>query len=150
MFRDGEFVGKGQLPQVTIGEKFTAGFGIDSQIRVAHELEDKKSRIQGGNRIDTYYYRIALSNYKNTPVVLKLLDRLPYTDDTSIKIELEKAEPELSKDAEYLRTARKKGILRWDLQLAPDSVGEKATVVKYSFTMEYDRNMQIQPRRSEQ
>lgn len=150
MFRNSEFVGKGQLPQVTIGEKFTAGFGIDSQVRVAHELEDKKSRIQGGNRIDTYYYRIALSNYKNRPVGLRLLDRLPYTDDTSVKVELEKADPELSKDAEYLRTARKKGILRWDLQLAPNSVAEKATVVRYSFIMEYDRNMQIQPRRSQQ
>jgi uncharacterized protein (TIGR02231 family) len=147
MFRNGEFVGKGQLPQVTIGEKFTAGFGIDSQVRVAHELEDKKSRIQGGNQIDTYYYRIALSSYKNTPVELRLLDRLPYTDDTSVKVELEKADPELSKDAEYLRTARKKGILRWDLQLAPNSVGEKATVVRYSFIMEYDKNMQIQPHR---
>ncbi len=150
MFRNGEFVGKGQMPLVTIGEQFTAGFGIDSQVRVAHELEDKKSRIQGGNRIDTYHYRIALSNYKNTAVRLRLLDRLPYTDDASVKIELEKADPELSKDAEYLRTARKKGILRWDLQLAPSTVGEKATVVKYSFTMEYDRNMQIQPQRSKQ
>lgn len=147
MFRNGEFVGKGRMPQVTIGEKFTAGFGIDSQVQVAHELEDKKTRIQGGNRIDTYYYRIALSNYKNTAVELQLLDRLPYTDDSSIKIELEKTERELSKDGEYLRTGRKKGILRWDLKLTPNTVDQDATIVKYSFTMEYDRNMRIQPRR---
>ena len=148
MFRNGEFVGKSQLPQVTIGEKFTAGFGIDSQVQVARELEDKKTRIQGGNRIDTYYYRIALSNYKNTPVELQLLDRLPYTDNTSITIELEKTEPQLSKDSEYQRTNRKKGILRWDLKLAPNTIDSKTTVVKYNFTMEYDRNMQIQSRRS--
>ena len=147
MFRNSEFVGKSQLPLVTIGEKLTAGFGIDSQVQVAHELEDKKTRVQGGNRIDTYHYRIALSNYKNIGVELQLLDRLPYTEDASIKIELEKTEPELSKDSEYLRTARKKGILRWDLNLPPNTVDENATVVKYSFTMEYDKNMQIQPRR---
>ena len=147
MFRSGEFVGKSSLPQVTIGEKFTAGFGIDSQVQVAHELEDKKTRIQGGNRIDTYYYRIALSNYKNASVSLRLLDRLPHTEDSSIKIEMDKTEPDLSKDAEYLRTSRKKGILRWDLELAPNTIDEKATLVKYSYTMEYDRNMQIQPRR---
>jgi len=145
MFRDGGFVGKSQLPPVTIGEKFTAGFGIDSQVQVSHELEDKQTRIQGGNRIDTYHYRIALSNYKNTAVELRLLDRLPYTDDASVKIELAKAEPQLSADGEYLRTARKKGILRWDLKLAPNTVDEKATIVKYSYTMEYDRNMQLQP-----
>jgi uncharacterized protein (TIGR02231 family) len=147
MFRDGEFVGKSELPLVTIGEKFTAGLGIDSQVQVAHELEDKKTRIQGGNRIDTYHYRIALSNYKNIGVELQLLDRLPHTDDASIKVELEKTEPELSKDSEYLRTAYKKGILRWDLNLAANTIDQNATVVKYTYNMEYDRNMQIQPRR---
>jgi uncharacterized protein (TIGR02231 family) len=146
MFRDGGFVGKSQLPAVTIGEKFTAGFGIDSQVQMVHELEDKQTRIQGGNRIDTYQYRIALSNYKNTAVELRLLDRLPYTDDASVKIELAKTEPQVSTDGEYLRTARKKGILRWDMKLSPNTVDEKATIVKYSFTMEYDRNMQLQPR----
>jgi uncharacterized protein (TIGR02231 family) len=148
MFRDGEFVGKSRLPQVTIGERFTAGFGIDTQVQVVRELEDKKTRIQGGNRIDTYDYRIALSNYKNKPVELQLLDRLPYTDDSSIKIELVKTEPELSTGSEYLRTARKKGILRWDLKLAPNTIDQNATIVKYSFTMEYDRNMEIEPRRT--
>jgi uncharacterized protein (TIGR02231 family) len=147
MFRNGEFVGRSRLPQVTIGERFTAGFGIDSQVHVARELEDKKTRIQGGNRIDTYDYRIALSNYKNTQIELLLLDRLAYTDDASIKIELGKTEPELSSNSEYLRTARKKGILRWDLKLAPNTIDQDTTVVKYSFTMEYDKNMQIEPRR---
>ncbi len=148
MFRNGEFVGKSNLPIVTVGEKFTAGFGIDSQIQAVRELEDKKTRIQGGNRIDTYHYRIALSNYRGTPAELRLLDRLPSTDDNSIKIELLKTAPELSKNAEYLRTLRKKGILRWDMNLKPNSVDQNATVVNYSFTMEYDKNMQIRPSRA--
>lgn len=145
MFCDGRFVGKGSLPLVTIGEKFTAGFGIDSQIQVTHELEQKKTRIQGGNRIDTYDYRIALSNYKNTHAKLRLLDRLPYSDDPSIKIELTKTSVPLSEDTEYVRSLKKKGILRWDIELEPNTTGEKATIVKYSFTTEYDKNMQLQP-----
>lgn len=148
IFRNDEFVGRSQLPQVTIGETFTAGFGIDSQIKVVQELDDKKTRIQGGNRIDTYNYRITLNNYKNTAVELQLLDRLPHSENSSIRIELGKTEPALSKDGEYLRTFSKKGILRWDLKLPPNSVNQDAFVVKYSFTMEYDRNMQIQAQRS--
>lgn len=148
IFRNSEFVGKSQLPQVTIGETFTAGFGIDSQVRVVRELENKKTHIQGGNQIDTYDYRIALNNYKNTSVELQLRDRLPYTENSSIKIELGQTEPSLCQDSEYLRTARKKGILCWNLNLAPNTVDLNAMIVKYSFTMEYDRNMQIQPRRS--
>jgi len=148
MFRNGDFVGRSAVPLVTIGEKFTSGFGIDSQVQVTRELQDKKTRIQGGNRIDTYNYRMTLSNYTNSAVSLQLLDRLPYTNDSSIKIELVKTEPELSQDSEYLRSARKKGILRWDLHLEPNTVDRKATVVEYSYTMEYDRNMQIQPCRT--
>ena len=130
-----------------MGEKFTAGFGIDSQVQVAHELEDKQTRIQGGNRIDTYHYRIALSNYSNRAVGLRLLDRLPYSKDSAIRIELQQTSPVLSEDAQYVRTAGRKGILRWDLELAPNTTGERATLVKYNFTMEYDRNMQIESRR---
>jgi len=147
MFRNGEFVGRASLPLVTMGEKFTAGFGIDSQVQVAHELEDKQTRIQGGNRIDTYHYRIALSNYSNRAVGLRLLDRLPYSKDSAIRIELQQTSPVLSEDAQYVRTAGRKGILRWDLELAPNTTGERATLVKYNFTMEYDRNMQIESRR---
>jgi hypothetical protein len=148
IFRDGQFVGRGSVPLVTIGERFTAGFGIDSQVQVAHELEEKTTRVQGGNRIDTYTYRIALRNYKNAAVGLRLLDRLPYTEDASIRIELGKTEPSLSTDAEYLRALNKKGILRWDLKLGANTIDDKATIVKYNYTMEYDRNMQIQPRRT--
>lgn len=150
MFRNGDFCGKSDIGLVTIGEKFTAGFGIDSQIQVTRELEDKKTHIQGGNRIDTYNYRIALANYKDAPVKIRLLDRLPYTKNSSIKIELGTTSPSLSKDSEYLRTLRKKNILRWDLELKPNAVGKDATVVTYTFTMEYDRNMQIQSQTQQQ
>ena len=144
MFRNGDFCGKSDIDLVTIGEKFTAGFGIDSQIQVTRELEDKKTHIQGGNRIDTYNYRIALANYKGAAVKIRLLDRLPYTKNSSIKIELGDTSVQLSKDSEYLRTLRKKNILRWDLDLKPSTIGKDAAVVTYTFTMEYDRNMQIQ------
>jgi uncharacterized protein (TIGR02231 family) len=144
MFRNGDFCGKSEMDLVTIGERFTAGFGIDSQIQVTRELEDKKTHIQGGNRIDTYTYRMALANYKDTALRLRLLDRLPYTKNSSIKIELGKTSTALSTDAEYLRTLRKKNLLRWDLDLKPNTVGKDATLISYTFTMEYDRNMQIQ------
>jgi uncharacterized protein (TIGR02231 family) len=145
VFRNGQFVGKSQMPVVTIGEKLNTGFGIDSQIQVARELEDKQTNFQGGNRIDTFKYRIALENYKNSLVRLRLIDRLPYTDDKSIKIELTNNSRPLSDDNEYVRKDKKKGLLRWDIELAPNTVDDKATVVTYSYIAEYDRNMQIQP-----
>ncbi|NLX04171.1 MAG: mucoidy inhibitor MuiA family protein [Phycisphaerae bacterium] len=147
MFRNGEFAGRGQVALVTTGERFTAGFGIDSQVQASRELVKKTTRVQGGNKIDTYDYRITVASYKGQPVKLRLLDRIPYTEaDSTIKVELVSTGPELSGDREYQRTGRDKGVLRWDLELPANSTGENATVVTYSYTMEYDRNMVVQPR----
>ena len=79
-----------------------------------------------------------------------IIAHITYSDSDSIKIELGEVKPVLSENSEYLRTLRKKSILRWDLNLKPNTVGENAAVVKYTYTMEYDRNMKIQPRRTSQ
>jgi len=144
MYRGDEFAGQGEVPLVTIGQTFTAGFGVDSQIQVAREFKEKKADTLWGNRVEDYQYRIALSNYHSSPAKLRLLDRLPYTEDTRLDISNFQTDTPLSKDAEYLRTLREKGILRWEVVLAPATFEQKATVVNYSFTIKYDKDMHIQ------
>jgi hypothetical protein len=143
MYLDGGFVGKANIELVTIGEEFTAGFGVDSQVRIAREFKDKKVDTLWGNRVEEYDYRIAIDNYKNMPVKLQLLERIPYTEDEALEIENFKTNTALSKDPEYLRTQRDKGILRWDLTLKPATTGRKGTIVTYRYTMKYDNDMSI-------
>jgi len=145
MYRDGEFAGKGQVELVTKGEKFTAGFGVDSQIRISREIKDKKVDTMFGNRVDKLEYRIAIENYKATPVKLRLLERIPYTEDTGLEIRDFETNTALSTDQDYVRTLKDKGLLRWDMDLAPNTVADKARVITYSYTMKYDKGMQIQP-----
>jgi len=145
MYRNGEFVGKGSIELVTIGEKFTAGFGVDSQIKILREFKDKKIETLWGNRVESYDYRLAINNYKNTKVKLRLLERIPYTEDEKLEIINFKTDASLSTDPEYLRTDRQKGILRWDLNLEPNTTGPKATIVTYSYAMKYSNELQIQP-----
>ncbi|AQT67862.1 hypothetical protein STSP2_01014 [Anaerohalosphaera lusitana] len=137
IFRNGEFAGTGDMPLVTVGEKFTTGFGADSQVQAVRLLEDKITRIQGGNQIDTYTYKITIKNYKDTETSLRLLDRLPYTEDKSIRIELTDAKPKLAEKKP------EKGILTWNLTLPPDTTADNATTVSYTYTMEYDKSMRI-------
>lgn len=144
MYRNGEFVGKGQMELVTIGEKFTAGFGVDSQIQISREFKDKKVDTLWGNRVEKYDYRIAISNYKNSKVKLRLLERIPYSEDEALEISEFQTNMSLSKDAEYLRTQREKGLLRWDLTLEPNTKEQNAKVVTYRYTMKYDKDMHIQ------
>ena len=128
----------------TVGEKFTAGFGVDSQIQISREFKDKKVDTLWGNRVEKYDYRIAIDNYKNSSVRLRLLERIPYTEDEELKIEGFTTNKSLSKDTEYLRTEREKGLLRWDLDLEPATTEQKATIVTYGYTMKYDNDMHIQ------
>ena len=143
MYLDGGFVGKANLEAVTIGEEFTAGFGVDSQVRITREFKDKKVDTLWGNRVEEYDYRIAIDNYKNRSVKLRLLERIPYTEDENLEIENFKTNTALSKDPEYLRAGRDKGILRWDLTLKQATTGRKATIVTYHYTMKYDNDMSI-------
>jgi len=143
MYLDGGFVGKANIELVTIGEEFTAGFGVDSQVRITREFKDKKVDTLWGNRVEEYDYRIALDNYKNMPVTLQLLERIPYTEDEGLEIENFKTNRPLSTGAEYVRSQKEKGILRWDLNLKSMTTGQKATIVTYHYTMKYDNDMSI-------
>ena len=104
------------------------------------EISELLSKPEVAN--DQNEYRKLTKEYSDLSEIVTAYDKY-----IEIKIELEKTEPQLSKEDEYLRAARKKGILRWDLNLSANTVDQSATVVKYSFTMEYDKSVQIQPRR---
>jgi hypothetical protein len=95
--------------------------------------------------VDEHQYRIEISNYKNEPAALRLMDRLPWTENPALLIELTTVSHPLSQDAEYLRTQKDKGILRWDLMLQPETSGKNAAVITYTFTMKYDNDMAIRP-----
>jgi len=142
-FRNGEFVGKADMKLVTIGQTFTTGFGVDSQIQVTREFQDKKIETLWGNRMDENQYRIEINSYKDKSVALRLMDRLPWTENESLGIELTSNSHPLSTDAEYVRTQKDKGILRWDLNLKPETNGKASTVLNYAFTLKYDNDMAI-------
>ena len=145
MFRNGEFVGRSEMKLVTSGQSFVASFGNDSQIQVVREFADTKTDVQLGSRTSEQHYRIALSNYKGVPVSLRLLDRIPWTDNNSLSIELKDTSHPLSKDTEYVRTEKPKGILRWDLELVPNTSGKTATILTYVYTMKYDKSLSVVP-----
>ena len=91
----------------------------------------------------TYKYRILVSSYKAEPVKLQVWDRLPHAETETANITLLKASPEVSKDALYERESRPHNLLRWDLEVAPNTNGERAQPINYEFKLELDRNMAI-------
>ena len=142
-YLDGEFKGRGQIPMVAKGQRFTVGFGVDSQLRTGRELADKTDRVQGGNRMLGFKYRLLIDNYKDQPVKVRLLDRLPDPRGADIEVTLGDMSDKLSEDKLYLRTIRKMGILRWEVDVPAKSSGAKSRSVEYAFTMEFERTKHV-------
>ncbi len=140
-----EFVGRMKLPLVAAGEPFVAGFGVDPQLQVARRLMRKTRTVQGGNQVFSYEFRIALRNYRARPVKVQLWDRLPAPEGEAVVVNLVKTSTELSADALYQRTARADNLLRWDVEVPQDTVGEKTMYLTYEFRLEYARDL-AQPR----
>ena len=143
MYIGSEFVGQMVLPLIAVGESFTAGFGVDPQLQVKRQMIDKSHTTQGGNQMLRYEYRTMISNYKNEKIKLQVWDRLPKADTDAVTINILKSAPELSKDPAYLRGPRTQNLLRWDVIVEPNAVGEKAMPIQYEFKLELDRNMTI-------
>lgn len=141
-YSGGEFVGRGVVPTVAVGQSFTAGFGNDASLRTSRELVERKERTQGGNRVVEFTYRLTVDNFGKTPAKVRLMDRIPTAKGNDIRVELLKPGT-LSSDPIYIADQRPKGILRWDVEVPAGTSAEKPFAVEYTFTVEYDRQMSI-------
>ncbi len=135
---EGRYVGSGEVPTVSTGEKFIVGFGIDSALRASRELVEKTDTVQGGNRIVDVTYRLAIDNFGEAASKIRLMDRLPKAHESEIKLTLidgsaQNPPPDVQK---------KTGIMRWDIT-APQGSGAKAFALEYKFRLEHDKQLMI-------
>jgi len=144
VYLGGRFVGRGEIPTVARGQGFVVGFGADPQLRARRELVSKEDDYQGGNRELRFKYRLLIENYKQEPVPVRVLDRLPHAEKTEvIRVTLGELSDPLSEDKLYLRTERPKGILRWDIEVPAEATGEKVRTITYEYTVEFDRSFEL-------
>jgi len=143
MYHNGEFVGRMNIPLVAAGERFIVGFGVEPQLQVSRKLLEKSKSVQGGNQILKYQYQFLVNSYRGEPAKLQVWDRLPSAEGEAVTSILGLVTPALSIDAMYLREERSRNLLRWDLEVAPETFAEKATTIKYDFKLELDKQMAI-------
>lgn len=144
VYLDQEFIGRTEMPSIARGRSYTLGFGVDGQLRARRSLVDRTETVQGGNRLVEIQVEVVLDNFKDQPVAVRLRERTPFMDDAaSLRILLEETSTPLSKDRDYDRFERPKGVLRWDLNLAPGA-GEKATALTYSYRLEFDKSVTLE------
>ncbi len=141
-FMGDEFVGRGTVPTVAVGESFTVGLGIDASLRAARELVSKEETIQGGNRIVDFVYRLTLENFADAGADVRLVDRIPTVAEDDIKITLTDPGKKLASYPDQA-TERKQGLLRWDLNTPAGATGVDSVAVEYTLRVEYDKELSI-------
>jgi len=142
-----QYVGIGTLPTVSVGEKFTVGFGIDSSLRATRELVDKTESIQGGNRVMNFNYRLAVENFGSSPAEVRLVDRLPTTKNPDVKITVVSNSKEPSTQpvgpTAAGSTAHHAGILNWTVEVPAQAMSDKASIIDYQYRLEFDKQLSI-------
>lgn len=143
IFLDGEFKGRTDISSVARGRTFTLGFGVDGQVKARRTIVDRREDVQGGNRQVSITAEITVDNFKEEAVKLRLRERMPFMENTTnLRVSVGGMNQALSKNADYLRYERPKGILRWDFDVAPGSLDE-STALRYTYSLEFDKNLTL-------
>jgi uncharacterized protein (TIGR02231 family) len=118
LFRDGTFVGTGQLPLLSPGEEHDLGFGADDQVRVRYAIADEKRGETGlisSSHTDQRNYRITVRNMHERAIELCVLDQIPVSQNQEIKVDLVGPTAPTRQNVDD-----KRGLIAFDGKLEPD------------------------------
>ncbi len=115
LFIGGDYVGTTALAGVPVEEEFSLPFGVDSGVTVDRTLADRRvARVAGRDEVTTRYdYR--LSNHRDRPVDVVVLDHLPVSRSQGLTVQTTPATRSFSPR----REGDAPGVVRWNHHLAP-------------------------------
>jgi uncharacterized protein (TIGR02231 family) len=144
LYRDGIFVGRGQMALTPKDEIARLGFGADDKVKVARVTVRKiegSAGIISSARTDEREYRITVRSGHDRPIKVVVEDQMPATETADIQVELLAVTTAPSE-----RDARdRRGVLAWSFDAAP---GE-AKDIKLGWRLRWpaDKVVAYEPRR---
>ena len=148
IFHGSDYVGKTSLSTISPNETFQIDLGIDPSITGTRTLVEKTTTstgLFGSGKKTVYEYQIKISNGNNKPITLRVFDRIPISRNEEIEITLDTVSAPLSTDAEYLKTERPQGILRWDLTIPANMTGEQSFSMTWQVTVARGKDIKTTP-----
>ena len=115
VYRDGIYVGRGQMAMTAKDEEVRQGFGADDHIKIAPSTVQQiegSAGIIGSAKTDRREFKTTIRNCHPIRVVIE--DQVPVSEIDDIKVELLPAmTPPTEKDVGYRR-----GVMAWSQQVA--------------------------------
>lgn len=133
IYFEGTYAGKTILDPYSTKKEMVLSLGIDPNITVSRKRERnfKSKSFTGSSRILNRTYNLEVKNNKGIAIDLKVLDRVPKSQNKEIKVDnlvLNNAEHD-----------SKKGLLTWRLKLQP----QQSQTEQFSFQVKYPRGKYI-------
>ncbi|GMN08943.1 DUF4139 domain-containing protein [Croceitalea sp. MTPC9] len=133
IYFEGTYAGKTTLDPYTVKKEMVLSLGIDPNITVTRKQQRnfKSKSFTGSNRILDRTYDLEVKNNKNTAITLKLMDRIPKSQNKEIKVD----------DIETFTADydKKKGLLTWIMDLS----AKENKSAQFSFQVKYPRGKYI-------
>ncbi|MGJ8731536.1 MAG: mucoidy inhibitor MuiA family protein [Cellulophaga sp.] len=129
----GGFAGKTIIDPYKTTKEMVVSLGIDAGITVTRKQDRnfKSKSFLGNNRVLNRAYDIEIKNNKNSAVTIKLMDRIPLSENKEIKVsEIE------TYNANYNDT---KGLLTWEVNLNSKETQKE----RFSYQVKFPKNKHI-------
>jgi uncharacterized protein (TIGR02231 family) len=135
IYMEGAFLGSTEVDFVAQGEAFGLFLGVADAVKLARTLDKKQSAfVSDGKRTRLQAaYRVTVENLSDKAVTLQLSDRVPVAETEEVRVRNIRILPETRPD--------EKGLLRWDVTLAPKQSRE----FHIEYTLDYPSDL---PRRA--
>lgn len=133
VYFEGSYSGKTNINPGATTDSLTISLGVDPNIIVKHTQHNdfKKSTFIGNNKVIYKGFDIEIRNNKTSDIQLTLVDRIPITQNKSIKIDdIETGNSNYNED---------KGLLKWLINLKPGETNK----VKHSYSIKYPKGKRI-------
>jgi uncharacterized protein (TIGR02231 family) len=123
LYRDGIYVGRGQIALTPKDETVRLGFGADDKVKVTRATVRKiegSAGIISSSKIDEREYKITVRSWHDRPIKVLVEDRIPTSEVDDIKVELlAVTTPPTERDVRDRR-----GVLAWSFDASPGETKE--------------------------
>ncbi len=138
LYRDGVFMGQGDLPMLAPGEEAKLGFGADDLIKVKR-VEVKRMSGEVGiistSNVETRAYDVTVKNLHDFAVPVTILDQMPFSTWEEITVE---TLPGMT--APSIRDFEKKrGVFAWNLDVEPKA----EALIKHGFKVTMPQDLKV-------
>ena len=144
LYRDGIFVGRGQVALTPKDETLRLGFGADDKVKVARTVTRKlegSAGIISSAKTDEREFKITVRSGHDRPIKMTVEDQLPQSEIADIQVEmLPVTTPPSERDVRDRR-----GVLAWNFEAAPGEPRE----IKLGWRLRWpsDKVVAYEPRR---